>query len=755
VDSFFRVSKRPASSHKDVISTRQPKRRRPTTGYYNESLSSDVEDEDEVDDDDSEANDDDDDDVVSFAAMEIYEDDEIPESSVGRRRSHRLWNEPDKTSTNDAREEDELVPAVTHTKARKLMKGSKAKTARTRLTKRVTKHSSSKNSKHLKIDTTLSLKTKSEPEVIPAWQTLPHFVLLRIFRLAAGDSLSLHSAKWLLGVCLLCRAFADPAITALYREPPLLTPAMARGFINLLTKPPEQLLFRYQHKVRRLSIDVQSVASKKYKGQPLDIKTIVEHLPQLTEIELWHSSDNPAKHELTTNLRWRYPLEVFEALGYQGEEQGQQEIASSCQLSAWTWNSRMMGDLTLDTVSKIHKTSGSQRLRKVTFLNFQLPSLDAADPDDPDTLREDNRVITALGKAICLLPDLKHLVLESSTAVTGPLLKLLPRSLEHLEINNCWDLTSEEFAEYLLTHGSNLRHLSLRHNQALSLGFLTVLGNACPLLQTLDMDLTYFSLRRLVSDTQPLYEDLLTVDQIPTWPSALRYLSIKPLRQLKELETDMFFQSLVASAANLSMLRHLEIKVLLNIPIRERIHMRDKWETKLKQVFLRLSTDPQPVHSLRQLNSADDIELVSPREKGSPGKLSPDGAIPSPRRSSRIATLPSSTPSRAGSVGRDVREGSSRPNYAEVDTDIDMLSDEEESQPQRRLSELAKELTHFSDEGPVEAAIQGMCDVVDIQFDNQKPTEMQWTADDFLDSEDSGADDDWTGDSQMDEGYAW
>lgn len=683
--------------------------------------------------------------------MNIEDDDEVAESAIASRRSQRLWNEPAMTPANCARKEDELVPPVTPSKARKSVKKAKAKAG---LRKRLTKHIASKNSKRLKIDTTLSLKAKSAPAVVPPWQTLPHFVLQRIFRLAAEDLSSLHSTKWLLGVSLLCRAFADPAITALYREPPLLTPAMARGFVNLLTKSPDQLSFRYQHKVRRLSLDVQSVVSKKYKGQPLDLKTIVEHLPQLTELELWHPSDNPAKHELTSNLRWRYPLELFDALGQQGEGQERQD-GVSCQLSAWTWNSRMLGDLTLDKVSRIHLGPGLQCLRRITFINFQLPSLDAADPDDPEILRRDSGVIDALGKAICLLPNLRHLVLESSTAVTGALLKLLPRSLEHLEINNCWDLTSDDLTEYLLTHGSNLRHLSLQHNQALSLEFLTVLGNACPLLQTLDIDLTYFSLRRLVSDTQPLYEDLLTIDQVPTWPSALRYLSIKPLRQLKELETDMFFQSLVASAGDLPMLRHLEVKVLLNIPIRDRIHMRDKWEAKLKEVFLRSPTDPQPICSLRQHESIGDIELVSPRKKGSPQNFLANGAIPTPRRSSRIATLPSNSPSRAGSVGRDARESSARPNYAEVDTDVDMLSDEEEAQPQRRLSELAQELTRYSDEGPIKTAIQGMCEVVDIQFDNQKPTEMQWTADDFLDTEDSDVDDDWTGDSQMDDGYAW
>lgn len=50
--------------------------------------------------------------------------------------------------------------------------------------------------------------------------------------------------------------------------------------------------------------------------------------------------------------------------------------------------------------------------------------------------------------------------------------------------------------------------------------------------------------------------------------------------------------------------------------------------------------------------------------------------------------------------------------------------------------------------------IQGMCEVVEVRIDNQRPAEIQVTEADFLDEEASG-DDDWTGDNDADEGYAW
>jgi hypothetical protein len=619
----------------------------------------------------------------------------------------------------------------------------------------MTKHSPSN-----KYDVISSIETTCEPAIIPPWNLLPFSILLEIFQLATGTPSTFGSATWLLSTSLVCRGFAEPALTALYRQPRLLTPTMAHGFVKLLTKPPEETLFSYRQKVRVLSIDVPNVVAKRFHRQLLDLKTLILYTPQLSEFDLTHPLDNPANHELTRNLRWRYPAEMLAALGYQPAG-GEQACSSPCRLKTWTWNSRMMGDLTLDTLSHVHGIPAFNRLSKLTFLNFQVPSLDAADPDDPEALEKDAKVITALAKAVSVLPELKHLVLESSTAVTGTLLRLLPKSIQHLEINNCWDLTAADFTEYLLTHGHRLRHLTLYHNQALSLEFLPELGNACPLLQSLDMDLIYYALNRNSSDTKPSYDTLLAAEQVPTWPSSLGYLRIVPLRQIDEYAAEMFFQSLVAHAATLPMLRHLEIKMLLNIPIRERCHMRDKWEAKLKEVFLRPLTDPEPVQSLRS-TPIDETELVTqirtPGRKSKGTKLSAIDWSPPPRRSSRVATQPSDGSSRANSVGRDVRAGS-RPCYTEPDTDEDIFSDaadsDEEDKP-KEMSQFARELSDFSDEGPKATFIQGMCDVVDIQIDNQKLRETQWTADDFLDSEPEDlTEDEWDGEDGEEDGLAW
>ena len=51
--------------------------------------------------------------------------------------------------------------------------------------------------------------------------------------------------------------------------------------------------------------------------------------------------------------------------------------------------------------------------------------------------------------------------------------------------------------------------------------------------------------------------------------------------------------------------------------------------------------------------------------------------------------------------------------------------------------------------------VHAMCDVVDIRIDNQKPGEIQYRMVDFLDSDDSNSDDEWTGDGAEANDYAW
>lgn len=53
--------------------------------------------------------------------------------------------------------------------------------------------------------------------------------------------------------------------------------------------------------------------------------------------------------------------------------------------------------------------------------------------------------------------------------------------------------------------------------------------------------------------------------------------------------------------------------------------------------------------------------------------------------------------------------------------------------------------------------IQGLCETVDVSIDNQRPSEMQFNEDDFMDSEISG-DEDWTAAGEVaspPQRYAW
>jgi hypothetical protein len=70
-----------------------------------------------------------------------------------------------------------------------------------------------------------------------------------------------------------------------------------------------------------------------------------------------------------------------------------------------------------------------------------------------------------------------------------------------------------------------------------------------------------------------------------------------------------------------------------------------------------------------------------------------------------------------------------------------------------RLAQKTTEVEDDSDDSMPES--QGMCDIVSIRIDNQRPTEMQYNENDFLDDELSG-DEDWAGDDfEPAAGHAW
>lgn len=597
----------------------------------------------------------------------------------------------------------------------------------------------------------------TDSQYIPDWLSLPWFAWEKIFEHAAAllDD-DRDAVTWLLSASRICKTFADPAMTVLYRCPALLSRPMAHNLLALLAKDPSTTTVDYRVKVKKLRIDVGVIANKTFKGQHLDFGALVGYLPQLQVIDFHHTADNPPYRRFKENLKWHYPNNLFEALN---------NSQKPTRLVGWRWNSRMMGTdsdrESLDRIKTLHLTPCFNSLRRLSFVNFQVPSLDSrlGVDDDPEVLAKDLEFLRGVADAISTLPKLEHLSMESSTVVNGHFLPLLPGTLRTLELVNCWDINGEDFSSYLLTHGYKLEHLYLKHNQSLSLAFLTVLGTACPTLRTLHMDLKTFNHHEFYNDSDPSYDQLLAVDQIPCWPTSLEDLRLKNMRKWEAAGAEVLFQSLVDSAPMLRNLRCLDLKAMLDIPFRQRSALRDKWEARLKRVFLRKLEDPLPFRSLRPTPAKHAGESL-PRTR----KLKKCATIGSPsRRSGRIATRASDPSSRASSMGRGLRRNSQgRPSYAEPDTDDDELGLADEGDTDAETSNEGvtpeKKSTLSSPGSPLEDLFHhGMCEKVEIQLDNQKPTERTLTMDDFLDDEasDDPSDEDWDGDQDIDTGYAW
>ncbi|SPQ27451.1 9c65fc0d-157d-45e2-a678-ec9c306a1dd9 [Thermothielavioides terrestris] len=606
--------------------------------------------------------------------------------------------------------------------------------------------------------------------VIPDWTRLPYLILLRIFQYAAAPLTELREARWLTAASGVCRAFAEPALTALYECPPLLSRSMAHGLVSLLSKDPSTTLFNYRVKVRELWVDVEEIASKTYRGQPLDIEALVRNLPQLKSIRFFHQKDDAPYRSLDGSLRWHYPAALFEVLNGTPVPTGNAGPVEHARLSEWQWNRRLMGPkLDLAGIKALHQTPAFLGLKKLSFVNYQVPSLYAkAGASDDELASRDLAFVQSMADAITAVPTLQHLAIESSTVVNDRLLPLLPKSLQTLELVNCWDVNSEDFASYLLSSGSQLRHLILRHNQSLSLSFVTVLATACPRLELLYVDFKTYKHHEFYKDSDPSYDELLTAEQVPEWPQSLEALHLLNMKKWEAEAAENLIQSLIDSAPKLLKLRQLELKAMLSIPIHERSQLRNKWGTKLKRVFLREKKDPKPFFSLSEPAQQAATEVRGTKEKKS-RKTVRATAVESPsRRSARLAAQFSNPSSRASSVGRDLRSGLGRPFYAEPDTDVDE-EDEELKQGQGQVmtregedNSSGEESSSASPAGAPAATKtvpfrHGMCEKVVLQLDNQKLVETALTMDDFLDSEgDDLSDDDWAGeDEDFDSGYAW
>lgn len=518
--------------------------------------------------------------------------------------------------------------------------------------------------------------------------------------------------------------------------------AKAKKLASLLEQPVAKTKFNYRSKIETLHLDIHIVpASLMYQ--------LIQPLNRLRELIICTPHDQPPYRELERSIRWHYPAEIFQALLPGANDVREATLKPyHTQLKSWEWSGRLIGGYVegLKDIGRIHELPSFATLTRVSFTNFQTPSLRKREPRNDDEaaqfLNKDNADIEAIAASLSKLPALTHLVFESSTVMNDHMLTLLPRGLLHLELINCWEIRSFELAAFLRDKGSEMRILSLHHNQSLDLGFLTDLADTCPKLRELDMNLSYYKIHESGNDSDPMYDQVLLPDQVPRWPPSIRVINLEYIRDWSVETAEMFLQTLVDNAHNLSSLRYLSVRTMLDIPWQSRATMRTAWRAKMEKVFLRRS--PEPPKDSRTLRS----KILEQDSKTPPDHSSNQGGVPptsTSRPSTKVVELENTSSENRKSSLRDFGGSRRRKSYRDPDSDEHERFDSESSK--ENATSVGSDATSSS--GPM--PVHGLCKTVNIVFDNQKVRELQYGMEDFQTDDHLPDDDEWNGDYESDD----
>ena len=621
---------------------------------------------------------------------------------------------------------------------------------------------------------------------VPPWQSLPYHILLQIFLhvsrpLWTDQFEPTPNITWLTKTALLCRAFAEPALSALYWSPPLCPPTRAFGLISHLASQTQSSSFNYRAKVKRLDIDARILAVKRRGGFSIDLAELVTYTPQLRGISIHTLTDNPStRKSLSTGIIAR---QVFHQPIIHALER------SNVSLLEWKWNSHILGQApSMYKMKDFHSTLPFQSLKELTLVKYQSNKVWKRDSDGGSGLTQPSaapviyRCMEELvADALECLPNLERLRFQTCAIVHQKLLCRLPRHLQLLELTECSNITSDVLDNFLKTHGQDLRELVLNHNQSLSLSFLVDFAIKCPKAETLKMNLTYHNSHSCFRNSDPKFPALLLQGEMPRWPATLQCVELLHLRKWDIETAELFFSSLVDSAAALPNLRHLNIKASLDESgWRDRVAFRDRWVGRLERVYLRSSPPPNP--HLKSIDAFTSYKTQMERLNGVPipfdnsigpgarrkgnGRFnhveiskatasvgneseSDSGAplVVSRRITRRSARLGKVTPATSETTENpSLSKGISRHRRRRRRRNSDSDSSSQDSALEDDSLELDAQMTSQIDEK--ELYIQGMCDIVHVIVDNLRPTEEQLNESNFLDEEASG-DEDWVGDDHM------
>ena len=712
-----------------------------------------------------------------------------PPRTARKRISYREGSSSDSPDTHDLESHDEetdippLPPPQTSVAAPKPRRSRKRKSSESCVQssagrKRVRGNRGSGGQGVMKIDEN-SIQTTGK--TIP-WATLPYQILAAIFDYASRPLTTeifvpTPSIAWLLQSSRCCRAFLEPALSALYYSPPLTPPSRAQALIEHLSTQDADSTLNYRAKIKYLEMEASSTLMHKFAGQdPLDLGRLIRMTPQLRGIGIHLINDDP-KFRKTILMRMVNGKSAYQPTTFSALEQG------LVRLHEWTWNQSLARQgCSLASLKELHTMSPFQTLKDLSFVNYDAGS------SEKDRRRED-----ILEEAINVLPNLIGLHFRRSTIVNSRLLRKLPKTLQMLEIMDCSSLKSPALSSFLRDSGKDLRQLILNHNHSLNLSFLTALGVDCPRLELLRIDLRYFNTFFTVQDSDPRYDALFKDGEIPMWPTSLQRLELFHLRKWSLRTAELFFRSLVDAAKSLADLRQLRIKATLEESgWRDRIGFRDTWTEKLQYVFQRKFIPPNP--NFQSFATFEDFkrQQCSLQDKGSRKDQSDKTKVSrfafSDEGQARLShnELPS-TKEASDESDSDVPLSKSR-NARKLESSdgetsqlnlrrskrvFDSSSQGTKSQPCRRrkrrsFDDSSSEDSALDDDGFEETIqsnhesteipdkIQGMCDVVDVLIDNLRPREQQLNEGDFLDEEASG-DEDWNGDDDTPDegGYAW
>lgn len=628
---------------------------------------------------------------------------------------------------------------------------------------------------------------------IPPWNTLPYHILVQVLGYAAGPLIEDHviplrSTEWLLRTALVCKAFAEPAISVLYYAPPLSPPSRARGLLAHLQRLDDKCMFNYRAKVKYLDIHGSATLYRKNQGHdPIDIAELLAIVPQLRGMGIHRAGDLPKYNRIVEVNNTSKSIQVLRHTISALQEH-------KPQLQEWKWSAVVSGYRNIFNLNRIHRTAPFHNLRKLTMVEFDSRYCHEKGRGKPEE---------ELAKAISALPNLMNLQLIMCNDVNGKLLPLLPQGLQELEITDC-PINSTMLRPFLASHGHSLRRLILDHNQSLNLGFAVDLRNSCSSLELLKMDLTYYNQHYTFADFEPKFETLLPFGQAPTWPVSLQHLELIHLRKWNIDAANAFFASLVDSAGDLPHLQRLIIKASLSESgWRERINFRDRWIARLEKVFLRKAEPPNP--HLRSITTFQAEKMRNPNglplkrktpcatkvRVEIPRSAHPISEVPPSRHERNLRRNTTTTKEPANQAISDSTSDSDAPLITTRRRSSRLAHDDSEAytsratpprrqraRPRRRIKHTDGDSSSSEDSAldeDIDSApnnnndsqtsidvdadafdvIQGVCDVVRVQIDNLRPMEEKLVEDDFMDDELSG-DGDWNGEDRDDEdGYAW